>query len=230
MSKNFLHRLIASALIVLLPAAMVSADAGSAMLTAGDKVMVNGKAVKGRQAILPGDSVKNDGDTNVVLAVPGAAVTLGGHSAVTYQQEAIRVTSGAASFKSQSDVTARFEEVSVRPSAPNSQFVVGEVNGKRIVAALRGSILVSDGTTEVLVPEGKAMTQDRVPEPPAQGRGVSSDDKGKSTDTEKRGGKRRGGFALPGWAEVAVIGGAVAGVFGGLAAAGVFDNASNSVP
>lgn len=230
MLKLYLHRVIAGALIVLLPAAMVSAEAGTAMLSAGDKVLVNGIAVKGRQAILPGDTVRNAGETNVVLAVPGAAITLARQSAVTYQDNSILVTAGAARFKSSPNVSANYQEISVRPSTDNAQFVVGEVNGKRIVAALHGSILVSDGTTEVLLPEGNAMTQDKTPEPAAQGRGVGNGEK--KSDDSQRGGKRRAGMVLPGWAQVAVIGGAVAGVFGGMAAAGVFDkeSSSSSVP
>src|SRR4051794_18776071 len=43
MLRQILHRLTAGAMIVLLPATILSADAGTAMLTSGQKVLVNGK-------------------------------------------------------------------------------------------------------------------------------------------------------------------------------------------
>lgn len=222
MHKSYFERVIAAALIVLLPAAIMSADASSAVLSAGDKVLVNGKEASVRQAILPGDNVKNVGNGSAILALPGGSVTVAKNSSVSYGSGEVRVTAGAASVAN-NEISAKFEEVSVRPSSKDARYVVGEVDGKRIVAALHGSILVSDGMNEVLLRQGSAMTQDRVPQPPAQGAGVGTDTKRKTSE-EPRGGKRRRAAALPGWVEVALIGGAIGGLIGGLALAGRFDD------
>jgi hypothetical protein len=227
MLSQILHRLTAGVLVVLLPATVLSAEAGTAMLTSGQKVLVNGRAVQGRQAVMQGDTVQNNDASVAMLAVPGATIAVGAHSSIVYQDDSIRVTSGAANLKTQSSMTAKYDEITVRASAPDGQFVVGEISGKRVIAALHGSILVSDGEYEVTLPEGKALTQDTRPAPPITGKGAKTDsntDKNKSQDPRRK----KAGFVLPGWAEVAIIGGAVAGVFGGLVAAGFFEKSSAS--
>ena len=223
MFKEALHRLTAGALIVLLPAMVLSADNGTAMLTSGQGVLVNGKQINGRQTIMNGDSVQNSAGTVATLAAPGATIAVGAHSAIVYQNDKIKVTGGAANLKTQSQMTAQYGDITVRPTGLDTQFVVGEISGKRVVAALHGSLTVSNGEYEVTLPEGKALTQDTRPTPPLKGKDAKADSD-KSSDSRK---VRKGG-ALPGWAEVAIIGGAIGGVFGGLAAAGFFDKASGN--
>jgi hypothetical protein len=223
MLRQILHRLTAGALIVLLPATVLSADAGTAMLTSGQRVLVNGKQAQGRQAVMQGDAVQNN-DVNVaILSVPGATVSVGAHSTIVYQNDSIQVTGGAANFKTQGQMAAQYGEITVRPIAPDTQFVVGEISGKRVVAALHGSVLVSNGKYEMTLPEGKALTQDTRPRPPIEGKDTKPDSAKTSGDPRDR---EKGGFVLPGWAEVVIIGGAIAGVFGGLTAAGFFDKTS----
>lgn len=224
MLRQILHRLTAGAMIVLLPATVLSADAGTAMLTSGQKVLVNGKLAQGRQAVMQGDTVQNNDGKVAILSVPGATISVGAHSAIVYQNDNIQVTSGAANLKTQSPMTAKYDEITVRASEPDTQFVVGEISGKRIIAALHGSVLVSNGAYEVMLPEGKALTQDTRPTPPLKGKDAKADSGKSSGDPRDRKKSRLAG--LPGWAEVAIIGGAVAGVFGGLAAAGFFEKSS----
>jgi hypothetical protein len=223
MLRQILHRLTAGALIILLPATVLSADAGTAMLTSGQKVLVNGKQAQGRQAVMQGDTVQNN-DTNVaILSVPGATISVGAHSSIVYQNDTIQVTGGAANLKTQSPMTARYGEITVRPTTTDTQFVVGEISGKRVIAAVHGSLKVSNGSYEFTLPEGKALTQDTRPSPPVSGKDVKPDSNKPSGDPRAR---EKAGFVLPGWAEVAIIGGAIAGVFGGLAAAGFFEKSS----
>jgi hypothetical protein len=224
MLRQILHRLTAGALIILLPATVLSAEAGTAMLTSGQKVLVNGKQAQGRQAVMQGDTVQNNDTSVAMLAVPGATIAVGAHSAIVYQNEKIRVTGGAANLKTQSPMTAQYGEITVRSTTPDTQFVVGEISGKRVIAALHGSVLVSNGETEVTLPEGRALTQDTRPTPPLTGKDAKPDSGKSSEDPRRR--ERRAGFALPGWAEAAIIGGAIAGVFGGLAAVGFFERVS----
>ena len=223
MLKQILHRLTAGALIVLLPVTVLSADPGMAMLTSGQKVLVNGKHAQGRQAVMQGDTVQNNDSTIAMLTVPGATVAVGAHSTIVYHNDNIQVTAGAANLKTQSQMTARYGEITVRASDPDTQFVVGEISGKRIIAALHGSVLVSNGKYEMMLPEGKALTQDTRPTPPLKGKDAKPDPGKPSEDPRRR---EKAGFVLPGWAEVAIIGGAIAGVFGGLTAAGFFDKTS----
>jgi hypothetical protein len=221
MLKDRLHRLTAGVLILLLPAMVVSADTGTAMLTSGQNVLVNGKQINGRQTIMNGDTVQNNAGTVATLAAPGATVAIGARSAIVYQNDRIRVTAGAANLKTQSQMTAQYGELTVRPAGPDTQFVVGEISGKRVVAALHGSLVVANGEYEVTLPEGNALTQDTRPTPPIKGKDTKADS-GQSSDPRKAKARR----ALPGWAEVAIIGGGIAGVFGGLAAAGFFEKSS----
>jgi hypothetical protein len=223
MLRQILHRLTAGAMIVLLPATILSADAGTAMLTSGQKVLVNGKQAQGRQAVMQGDTVQNNDSSVAMVSVPGGMISVGAHSSIVYQNDAIQVTGGAANLKTQSQMSAKYAEITVKPTAPDTQFVVGEISGKRIIAALHGSVLVSNGTTEMTLPEGKALTQDTRPTPPLTGKDAKPDSGKSSGDPRNR---KKSALALPGWAEVAIIGGAVAGVFGGLAAAGFFDKTS----
>jgi hypothetical protein len=172
MFKEILHRLTAGALIVLFPVAMLSAEPSTAMLSSGQNVLINGKQTSGRQTVMPGDTVQNNAGTVATLTVPGATVAIGSHSAIVYQNDKIRVTSGAANLKIQSRMTAQYDEISVTPATPDTQFVVGEISGKRIIAALHGSVMVSNGEYEVSLPEGKALTQDTRPSPPVKGKGA----------------------------------------------------------
>ncbi len=225
MHTTILHRFIAAALTILLPAAVLSADAGTAMLTAGNDVLVNGKRANNRQAVLPGDQIANGNNGDAILSLPGGSVTLAKQSSLVYDNGEVRVVKGTAKV-AVNGIKAVYDEITVTPSSKDASYVVGDVNGKRMIAALHGSLLVTDGTTEVLLPEGTAMTQDKTPTPPTQGKGIGKkNDKSQTQNTdEQRGGKRKRAAILPGWAEVALIGGVVGGVFGGLAAAGYFEH------
>lgn len=231
MYTDVLRRCLAACLAVVLPVAFASAEGGSFIASGAGPVSINGKLMQGTQAIFAGDQISTAGGASAALTMPGATVNLAESTAVVFEEGIIRVNSGTARILSR-EMSATYNEVIVRPiSKDGSQYLVGKVRGRDAIAALHGSVMVSDGTNTVVIHEGHALTRldnlqaKQEPAPGVSGTGgEGKKKKEKPAAHDARAESAATGFALPGWAQVAIIGGTVGGVLGGLALAGNFSH------
>lgn len=202
MRGNLASRIIALTLVILFPVSLTLAEANGALLNC-KRAVVNGTPVTGSTAIFSGDTVKN-GESVSSLTAEGSSVVVSENATLTYQGRMVALARGSAVIKTASKMGATFEGMTITPVSGNARFLLSNANGAPMVAALDGSLTISNGEQEVVLPAGKMMT--KMPADPQAGGGAG-------------GAGAAGG--IPGWAIAAVASTAVGGALGGLAAAGV---------
>lgn len=228
MEKEFgiiARKCVAAGLSVLFPALAMAADFRGTIILSNGNVSVNGLAIRGSHTILAGDRVETT-TGNAVIRLSGGTVSLADNTSVQLDPAALAVNSGRAEIHGTQHLRTRFDGVDIRPSSDaETAFVVGAINGKPAIAALRGAITIDDGVNSMVLAEGHAI-QDQAPVPAVKGRSKRSkktgNTKGDDRGESERGG-RRGAATLPGWVDVALIGGAIGGTLGGFALTGAFD-------
>ena len=222
---SWVRKLLCCWMLVALPGAMMSADR-AAMLYGTGEVTVNGKPVSRASAIFAGDKIYTGKESAVTLSFGGSRVNLPADSAIIYQPNTIVMEHGRALLQAKRGTVAQLAGVRVRPAAASARFQLIQSDSKIQIAALEGSVEVSDGTNTTELPQGKEMTHQ-----PATEKGAQGDSAGDST-----GGAAgppappvRGG-GLPGWVIAAATAGIAGGTGGGLAAAGTFSSGRRSSP
>jgi len=219
MLKDCFGKAVVLVVICCLTTSMVGADINSAMVSGGSGVTVNGKAAVGNFTIVPGDKLANTGESNVKIVKEGLAIEVGPQSVVSYDPQRLNVTSGSVAVSTKNAFKATSKDIVVETTGKNARFVISETDNKRVIAAVRSFVRVTDGTSTYELPEGRALVQDRTPEPATKG---DVGNGGKKDDKPNKGKSARG-KSLPGWVEVAIVGGVAGGILGGFAAAGVFE-------
>ncbi len=201
------------------------------MTTSTGVVKVNEQPVKGTHTLLVGDTLYTE-NGKAMVNVGAGVVSLADHSTVRFERGAFELDRGCAKFSGRSKVRAGYKKLSIVADGTSpATFFIGELHGRPTVAALGGSITVSDGTHSVVLTEGQGIeavgtdaSGTGQAEPAVKGKPRPPTDE----QEEQRGGKKRGGILLlPGWAEFTILAGAVAGIFTGLGLSGYFDKYSN---
>lgn len=223
---RFLTRQAVSALI--LSASLIStavAHDSGLVLSNGKGASVNGQQVSGKKALLAGDDVRTSSEP-VLLTVPSGSVSVSEQADVVFQGDSLKVNSGAARFTTDHTMGAVYRSLTIRPAGKKkANYFVGTLNGRPTIAALQGSLVISDGQSSMVLAEGRAITPQQ-PAPAIQGGGatVDTDNTRDSKNDARRGGAKGGGAfsGMPGWVEAAILIGAVGGTLGGLGLAGAF--------
>ena len=197
----------------------MAAEAPRAMLYATGNVSVNGSSITRSATVLDGDVIQTKSDSAVTLANNGSSVLVPGNSSVVYSSDSVSIASGAASIKTSRGMSAHIGSMTISPAGNSAHFRVVQ-NGKNVeVAALEGTLSITNGAKSVSLDAGKSMTmamnQDpATPAPPAPSQGGAG-----------AGGGGGGGLG----AHVGLIIGLSAVAVAGIAAA-VAVNAKNASP
>ena len=109
----------------------------------------------------------------------GATVRIAENSSVVFGKDVLTVNSGGAAVRS-SSILMRFYNVDIRPEG-TARYAIAEKDGEVAIAALEGSIQITDGRDALLVKPGKAFVAKLGPLP--------------QNDQSDR--KRRGGAIVP---------------------------------
>jgi hypothetical protein len=171
MSNRLLGKIMACILAVLLPAATLSAETRAGMLYATNTVMLNGVGASRSSAVYSGDTIQTPADSAVTLTVQGSTVMVGPSSLLVYQGDAVRLNSGTTMVSTEKRMKTQVQKLLVAPASEGrSTYRVARGNGKVLIAALRGSVTISDGSSVKTVAEGNTTTvADPLPAPQAPG-------------------------------------------------------------
>ena len=169
MTNRVVGKILACLLAVLLPAATMSAETHAAMLYATNTVLLNGVGAERSSAIFSGDTIQTRADSAVTITTQGSTVVVGPSSLLVYQGNAVRLGSGLAMVTTEKSMKTQVQKLLVTPASEGrSSYRVVRGSGKVLIAALHGSVKISDGSSEKMIAEGTATTiADPEPQPQA---------------------------------------------------------------
>lgn len=158
-------------LAVMLPAATMSAETHAAMLYATNTVMLNGVGAERSSAVFPGDSIQTPANGAVRLTAEGSTVMVGPLTTLVYEGDAVRLGSGSTMVTTDKGMKTQVQRLQIAPSVQGrTSYRVVRGGGQVMVAALHGSVKVSDGSSSKTVAEGNTTSvPDPGPAPPQGG-------------------------------------------------------------
>jgi hypothetical protein len=162
---------LACTLAVMLPAATMSAETHAAMLYATNTVMLNGVGAERSSAVFAGDSIQTPANGAVRLTAEGSTVTVGPLTTLVYEGDALRLGSGSTMVTTDKGMKTQVQRLVIAPAArARTSYRVVRGGGQVMVAALRGAVNVTDGSSSKTVAEGDTTSvPDPAPAPPQGG-------------------------------------------------------------
>jgi hypothetical protein len=185
------------------------AKTDGAILAAAEQVQVNGQQSTRSSTVFPGDRVQTGQKGYALIRTSESLVSMGVDSWLKYDGASVTLERGVTTVTASKGMEAHFGNLVITTDPQHtSKFTLVSVNGLKRIAALEGSLKVSDGTHVANLTAGEMM----VPAPP--------DDPTAPYHS-----------ALPGWAIEIMIEAAIAGgVIGGLAASGALFSGKPASP
>jgi hypothetical protein len=149
-------------LLAVMPAALLGANSGAAMLYAQGIAWLNGASVPRTSAVFPGDLVQTKTDAVVHINAAGSSVMVLSDSLVKYEGSTVSLEHGAVSVATTKGMSIRAGEVAVQPANANdaTDFDVSDVDGTVHIVARKGDVSVSNGTETTTVAQGEQATRD----------------------------------------------------------------------
>ena len=149
-------------LLAVMPAALLGANSGAAMLYAQGIAWLNGASVPRTSAVFPGDLVQTKTDAVVHIKAAGSSVMVLSDSLVKYEGNTLSLEHGTVTVATTKGMSIRAGEVNVEPAQPNNQtqYEIRDVNGTVEIKAREGDLRVSNGTETTTVAQGEQTTLD----------------------------------------------------------------------
>ena len=148
-------------LLAVMPASLLGADSGAAMLYANGTAWINGTSVPRSSALFPGDLVQTRPDAVVHINATGSSVMILSDSLVKYEGNTVSVEHGAVKVATTKGMSTRAGEVVVAPVSPEwTEFDVTDVNGTVEIVARKGDVSISNGTETTRLAQGEQTTRD----------------------------------------------------------------------
>ena len=230
-----MKRLVAAALACAMAAMPLPAAAPLGGVIVSGAVWINQTALPSGSNAYAGDEIRTAPEAFAVLESPAMGrVELRGDTHAKVGEDAIALERGVvASAKLAVEIDDL--EIVARDSRADNWFVVENREGRRLVAAYRGDVVIRGGSAgSLVVPAGSYALAAAAPAP-RQAAGQSADEKASTQKPPESGGAANAG-ANTGWsigklshgASVAVVTGVTAAALGGAAAAGAFSDDSAS--
>lgn len=231
-SANTLQKCVALFLSALVPMAVMASDWSGTVTSSSGVVSLNGQPIRGSHTLMSGDSLRTANGKAIVHLANGT-IAISDNSDARFDGSTVLLKNGFAQVSGSKDLHAQYRDISIHPvSAEQATFVVGELNGKPTVAALKGVVVVSNASGSVVLPAGRAIeagTDEEIATPVAEGQEGQAAEPAVKGGHGPRGDQERGGKRnrrmLAGWWEAAIIAGLIGATLGGMALAGVFDSA-----
>src|SRR5580658_760565 len=181
MGMSAFPRVVSCVLLLIVPASLVAADSGAAMLYADGAAWLNGSHVPKSSAIFAGDLVQTRSDSAANIHAPGSSITVLGDSLVQFEGVSLKVEHGAVSVSTSKGVATTAGDVRVAPASNAwTEFNVTDVDGTVRIAARKGDLTVTDDNGTVTLAQGQETTRDEQSQPPQQPPDQSDNNKKKN--------------------------------------------------
>jgi hypothetical protein len=182
-------KLVSCVLLLSFPASVFAADSNAAMLYTDGSAWVNGAPVpRPTTAIFLGDLLQTRSDSVANINSPGSTITVFAGSLVKFEGSSVNIEHGGVTVSTSKAVATSAGGVKVWPASEAwTEFNVMDVDGTIRIAARKGDLTVSDGTSTITLPQGQETTRDE-----------NSDQSSDKNSKEKKKSKKRGEGAAPG--------------------------------
>lgn len=191
--------------VVLVFAASCSLALGAtngAMLMGSGAVQVNGAQASSSYTVFPGDRIETAANGSAVVKSPNGLLSIASGSVIQYQNNGLIFERGNVLITAPKGIDARFGKLVITSDSGHAaKFQLTSVNGVDRIAAIDGSLNITDGVHNARLDAGYMMTR---------GPGAAVDD------------SPTGRAGIPGWFLALLIFSLFGAVFGGLWAEGAF--------
>src|SRR4030081_312842 len=162
MGESAFRRLVCCVLVIAFPALMFAADYSAAMLYTNGTAWVNGAHVPmASSSIFSGDLLQTRSDSVANIKSPGSTITVFSDSMVQFEGSSLRIDHGGVTIATSKGVGTTVGDVRVLPLGNSwTEFNVIDVDGTVRIAARKGDLTVSDGTSTVTLAQGQETTRD----------------------------------------------------------------------
>jgi hypothetical protein len=160
MKMNIVREVVCCMMIAVLPASLLAADSGAAMVRPYGAAWLNGIAVQQSSAIFPGDLVQTSSSSALKIRTPGSSVTVLSDSAVKFGEGQVSVEHGGVQMLTSKGMFARAGIITATPASSSwTEFELTHGNGTVQITALKGDLQISDGSQTTTLPQGQQTTQ-----------------------------------------------------------------------
>src|SRR5258708_3796663 len=153
-------RITAAVLIFAASSSLALGATNGAMLMGSGAVQVNGTRASSSYTVFPGDRIQTAPNGSAVVKSSDTLVTIASDSAIQYQNNGFTFEHGNVLVTAPNGIDARFGKL-VITSAPghNAKFQLISANGVDRIAALDGSLKITDGVHTATLNAGYMMTR-----------------------------------------------------------------------
>lgn len=156
MRSRTLLKVVSCAMLLVFPVATFAADSGIAVVYPDHAINLNGSLLDRSQAVVDGDQLRtNNGGATIALA--GATLQMGAASEVVFHPTGARVMNGALTITTSRALGTEIANLRVEPVSGRARYLVSQQGSKIVIAAMEGSVRVTDGNQNVVVPTNKAL-------------------------------------------------------------------------
>jgi hypothetical protein len=153
--------MVSCVLLLIVPASLLAADSGAAMLYSSGAAWVNGSHVPNSSAIFAGDMVQTRSDSAANIHAAGSSITVLGDSLVKFQGASLNLEHGGVSVATSKSLSAVAGDIRIAPaSGAWTEFNVSDTNGLVRIVASKGDLTVTDDNGTVTLPQGQTTTRD----------------------------------------------------------------------
>ena len=192
-------------LVLVASCSLALAGTNGAMLMGSGSVQVNGSPAANSFTVFPGDRIQTAASGSAVIKSGDALVSIASDSAIQYQGSSLTFERGNVLVTAPKGMSAHFGTLAISSNSGQAvKFQLTSANGVDRIAAIEGSLNITDGTHSAKLQPGYMMVRD-----PAAASDRNSPP---------------GVAGIPGWLTVLIILGILGGIFGGLWAAGAFNS------
>lgn len=161
MGNSAFCRMVSCVLLLIVPASLLAADSGAAMLYSSGAAWVNGSHVPNSSAIFAGDMVQTRSDSAANIHAAGSSITVLGDSLVKFQGASLNLEHGGVSVATSKSLSAVAGDIRIAPaSGAWTEFNVSDTNGLVRIVASKGDLTVTDDNGTVTLPQGQTTTRD----------------------------------------------------------------------
>ena len=161
MRKAFFPKILSCIMVVIVPAALLAADSGAAMLYSNGTTWLNGASLPKSSAIFSGDLVQTTAGSVAKINASGSSLVVLSDSLVQFGGNAVKLEHGGVAVSTSKGMVTRAGDVAVIPSTGAwTQFDVTDVDGKVHIAARKGDLTISDPAGTMLLAQGQETTRD----------------------------------------------------------------------
>jgi len=161
MSVSILRNVLCWILIALIPASLLAADSGAAMLYGRGPVSLNGSPLPQSSAVFPGDVIQTQPESLATLDASGSGVVVLPDSLVKFDGKAVTLEHGSVNVATSVSMIAVAGAVTVTPAANTwTKCEVEDNNGTVQVFASKGSVNVNCGKDTANLSEGEQASPD----------------------------------------------------------------------